>query len=98
MDEYRHELELQKQQREQNGINGVVLATMHSSKGLEYDAVFLPDVNEGIVPYKKAQTEEETEEERRMFYVALTRAIIVKSPLSKQTASSSTFSCRSPSK
>ncbi len=74
MDEYRHELELQKQQREQNGINGVVLATMHSSKGLEYDAVFLPDVNEGIVPYKKAQTEEETEEERRMFYVALTRA------------------------
>lgn len=74
MDDYKRELERQRQQREQHSIDGVVLATMHSSKGLEYDAVFLPDVNEGMVPYKKAQMEEELEEERRMFYVALTRA------------------------
>ena len=47
---------------------------MHASKGLEYQAVFLPDVVEGITPYKKALKEEELEEERRLFYVALTRA------------------------
>ena len=51
-----------------------MLATMHSAKGLEYEVVFLPDVNEGITPYKKAVSPEELEEERRMFYVALTRA------------------------
>ena len=51
-----------------------MLATMHSAKGLEYDVVILPDVNEGITPYKKAVSEEELEEERRMFYVAITRA------------------------
>ena len=43
-------------------------------KGLEYQVVFLPDCNEGKVPHKKATTPEEIEEERRMFYVAMTRA------------------------
>ena len=51
-----------------------MLATMHSSKGLEYEVVILPDVNEGITPYKRAVSEEELEEERRMYYVAMTRA------------------------
>jgi DNA helicase-2/ATP-dependent DNA helicase PcrA len=47
---------------------------MHASKGLEWKVVILPDVNEGIVPHKKAVTDEEIEEERRIFYVAMTRA------------------------
>jgi len=74
MEEYRRELELQKEQRERRNTDSVMLATMHSSKGLEYEAVILPDVNEGITPYKRAVSEEELEEERRMFYVAMTRA------------------------
>lgn len=52
----------------------VVLSTYHSSKGLEYHTVFLPDVCEKITPYRKAVLDEDLEEERRMFYVAMTRA------------------------
>ena len=47
---------------------------MHSAKGLEYEAVFLPDVNESIVPHTKAVLDADLEEERRLFYVAMTRA------------------------
>lgn len=53
---------------------GVVLSTLHSAKGLEYDVVFIVDVNEKMMPYKKAVLEAELEEERRMFYVGMTRA------------------------
>lgn len=59
----------QKEQKE-----GVQISTMHSSKGLEYQAVFLPDVNESIVPHTKAVLDADLEEERRLFYVAMTRA------------------------
>ena len=52
----------------------ITFLTMHSAKGLEFDTVFIPDVNEGIVPYDKAISEEAIEEERRLFYVAMTRA------------------------
>ena len=52
----------------------MTLITMHGSKGLEYDKVFIPHCNEGITPHKKAKSAEEIEEERRMFYVAATRA------------------------
>lgn len=55
-------------------IDAVNIVTMHASKGLEWKVVILPDVNEGVVPHKKAITDEELEEERRMFYVAMTRA------------------------
>jgi DNA helicase-2/ATP-dependent DNA helicase PcrA len=47
---------------------------MHSSKGLEFDTVFIVDANEGITPHKKAVLPEDLEEERRLFYVAMTRA------------------------
>ncbi|MCR4705368.1 MAG: ATP-dependent helicase [Lachnospiraceae bacterium] len=50
------------------------LETYHGSKGLEYDAVILPDVIEGIVPNRQVKTQDELEEERRMLYVAMTRA------------------------
>lgn len=52
----------------------VTLTTIHASKGLEYDRVYIPAVNEGILPYSRALTSEAVEEERRLFYVAMTRA------------------------
>lgn len=55
-------------------LNKVTITTMHSSKGLEYDVVFVVDVNEGSCPHKKAIKETDIEEERRMLYVAMTRA------------------------
>jgi len=65
--------------QQENGLksaetDAVSMVTMHSSKGLEWKVVILPDVNEGVVPHKKAVTDNELEEERRMFYVAMTRA------------------------
>jgi DNA helicase-2/ATP-dependent DNA helicase PcrA len=54
--------------------DAVTFITMHGSKGLEYKHVILPEVNEGNVPSKKATTFEAIEEERRVFYVAMTRA------------------------
>ena len=50
------------------------LMTYHASKGLEFNTVFLPGLNEGKVPHGKNLTLKELEEERRMFYVAMTRA------------------------
>ena len=52
----------------------MVISTLHSIKGLEFDRVFLMDVNEGTIPYHKAVTESAIEEERRLFYVGITRA------------------------
>lgn len=67
--------ELLIKQQEKNKIKkGVNLITMHSSKGLEYDVVYIIDAVEGVTPYKKAKSPAELEEERRMFYVAMTRA------------------------
>lgn len=51
---------------------GVALMTMHGAKGLEFQAVFLPSLVEGVVPHEKGLGE--IEEERRLFYVAMTRA------------------------
>jgi len=53
---------------------GVCLSTFHGAKGLEWESVFIINANDGYCPYKKAMTENELEEERRMFYVAMTRA------------------------
>ena len=65
---------LEKQQREREKQDGVILCTMHSSKGLEFPIVFIPEANEGITPYQKAVLKEEIDEERRLFSVAMTRA------------------------
>ena len=51
--------------------NGVQLMTMHGAKGLEFRAVFLPALVEGVIPHEKGM--EQIEEERRLFYVAMTR-------------------------
>lgn len=58
----------------ENDQSGIVIRTMHSAKGLEYPIVLLPDANEGVVPHSRATGEADTEEERRLFYVAMTRA------------------------
>ena len=67
--------ELKKQaEKKLNNSNAVTLATMHSSKGLEFVNVYIIDANEGMMPYKKAVLEKDIEEERRLFYVGMTRA------------------------
>lgn len=68
--------ELREKARHKNeNPNAVTLATLHSAKGLEFKSVFIIEANEGIMPYKKAVLEKDVEEERRLFYVGMTRAI-----------------------
>ncbi|MCM1245731.1 MAG: ATP-dependent helicase [Roseburia sp.] len=75
IEEYAKKLEeKEKRGQEEKREPGVALMTMHGAKGLEFDAVFIPDVNEGIVPYHKSIEDGGLEEERRLLYVAMTRA------------------------
>lgn len=74
IEEYKEELKQQEQQVQEENKDAVVLSTLHASKGLEYTVVFLTDVNETVIPYKKAVLDEDIEEERRMLYVGMTRA------------------------
>ena len=74
IDDYGHRLNARRRQQQDDDTDAVVLSTMHSAKGLEYDVVFIIDANAGVIPHKKAVLEADVEEERRMFYVAMTRA------------------------
>ncbi|GHU63390.1 DNA helicase [Clostridia bacterium] len=58
----------------QKNPQSIFLSTIHSAKGLEFKQVYLISANEGVIPYAKAVLEPEIEEERRLFYVAMTRA------------------------
>lgn len=61
--------------RKNEDTNALTLATLHSAKGLEFKSVFIIDANEGVMPYKKSVLPKDIEEERRLFYVGMTRAI-----------------------
>lgn len=73
MEEYKKRLKEQAQAKKTE-TQGISLMTMHSSKGLEFPIVYILDANEGITPHRKAVLDVDIEEERRMFYVAMTRA------------------------
>lgn len=64
----------QRKEEKEDEKKGVTFITMHSAKGLEYDAVFIPDANAKVIPHSKAVSPGQLEEERRLFYVAMTRA------------------------
>ncbi len=55
-------------------LDGVTIGSLHAAKGLEWDAVFLPGLTDGTLPIIYAKTDEAIEEERRLFYVGVTRA------------------------
>ena len=73
MKEYEEQLTRMARQKNANP-NSVELATFHSAKGLEFANVFIMEVNESLVPYRKSVLERDIEEERRLLYVGLTRA------------------------
>lgn len=70
--EYREEMQQKNRRRDEQ--KGVTVSTLHGVKGMEYDTVYILDVNEGVIPYHKAVLEADLEEERRMLYVGMTRA------------------------
>ena len=73
VEEYRAHMKAEQKQKEQE-TEGVQILTLHGAKGLEFDTVILPQLLEGMLPYKKAVLDADIEEERRLFYVGMTRA------------------------
>ncbi|MER7116218.1 ATP-dependent DNA helicase UvrD2 [Saccharomonospora azurea] len=71
---YVAELEQRAAAQHPPAVDGVTLASLHAAKGLEWDAVFLVGLADGTVPIQHATTDEAVEEERRLFYVGVTRA------------------------
>ncbi len=80
-------------------MDGVTLASLHAAKGLEWDAVFLAGLTDGMLPIVYAQTDEAIEEERRLLYVGVTRArdlvclswALARSPDARRTRKPSRF-------
>jgi DNA helicase-2/ATP-dependent DNA helicase PcrA len=66
--------ELNERKKTDSVQDGVWISTIHGSKGLEYKVVFILDANEGVIPHRRTNQPDEMEEERRLFYVAMTRA------------------------
>lgn len=71
-DDYRRKLA--EERKKGKNRSGITLTTMHKAKGLEWKTVFIIDVHDGLVPYEQKDEETDLEEERRLFYVAMTRA------------------------
>lgn len=77
IDTYTEELQKQAKSpasKDANNESGVCLCTLHCAKGLEYPIVFIPDINEDNIPHARAAVDADLEEERRLFYVGITRA------------------------
>ncbi len=72
--EFNDELSRRAEQQHAPTVEGVTLASLHSAKGLEWDAVFLVGLSDGTLPTTYAKTPEQLEEERRLLYVGVTRA------------------------
>lgn len=68
------ELEERRSAQHAPTLDGVTLATLHSAKGLEWDAVFIVGLSEGLMPISMANSDEAINEERRLLYVGITRA------------------------
>ena len=84
--DYTDMLQEQKRRMDRKEKKGVQVMTLHGAKGLEFETVFITGANEGVIPYRKMQTKEEIEEERRLFYVGMTRAkreLIISCPAEK---------------
>ncbi|MDO5344912.1 MAG: ATP-dependent helicase [Lachnospiraceae bacterium] len=73
VEEYQRTLEEQRR-KDTKDEDAVVFSTLHSAKGLEFEEVFILDVNEEVIPHRKAYLAADIEEERRLFYVGMTRA------------------------
>lgn len=74
MADFVDELETRMATEHAPGFEGVTIASLHAAKGLEWDAVFLVGMTEGMMPIIYAESDDEVEEERRLFYVGVTRA------------------------
>ncbi|WP_213000805.1 ATP-dependent DNA helicase UvrD2 [Winogradskya consettensis] len=74
LSEFNEELARRAEQQHAPTVEGVTLASLHSAKGLEWDAVFLVGLADGTLPTTYAKTTEQLEEERRLLYVGVTRA------------------------
>lgn len=74
LNEWEEALKVKKHERDEKENISLQLMTVHGAKGLEFDHVYIPDCNEGIYPYGNMQEEAVIEEERRVLYVAMTRA------------------------
>lgn len=68
-------LDSEREEEEENSGDAVTLITMHSCKGLEFPNVYVVGLEDGLLPHSRSKVEGTLDEERRLFYVAITRAM-----------------------
>jgi superfamily I DNA/RNA helicase len=68
-------LDSEREEEQENQGDAVTLITMHSCKGLEFPHVYIVGMEDGLLPHSRSKTEGTLDEERRLFYVAITRAM-----------------------